>query len=102
MAKEKETAVAENAATEDAVAETPAEKKDERVELFVPKGAANDDPNLFISVNGVGYLLPRGKKSMVPPHIKAEYERSVAAQSKMDERVDELLAEANKPLPGTV
>jgi hypothetical protein len=83
----------------EAVAE---EKKDERVALFIPKGAANDEPNAFISVNGVGYLLPKGKTSMVPPFVKAEYDRSVAAQAKMDEHVDEMLAEAKKPLPGTV
>ena len=87
--------------TEAQVTEAPA-KKDERVDLYIPKGAANDEPNLFISVNGVGYLLPKGKTSKVPPHVKAEYERSVAAQNKMDEHVDELLEAANKPLPGTV
>lgn len=80
--------------------ETATTKKDDRVELFIPKGAANDEPNLLIGVNGVNYVLPRGKKSMVPPHIKAEYDRSVAAQNTMDERVDELLQKANQPLPG--
>ena len=79
-----------------------AEIKDERVALHIPKGAANDEPNLFISVNGVGYLLPKGKTSMVPPCVKAEYDRSVAAQNKMDEHVDELLEAAKMPLPGTV
>ena len=68
---------------------------EERVELFIPKGQVNDDPNFFISVNGVNYLLPRGKKSMVPPHIKAEYERSVKAQERMDENIDKML-EASK------
>ena len=72
------------------------------VKLHVPRGAANDEPNVFVSVNGVGYLLPKGKDSMVPPFVKAEYERSVAAQQKMDEHIDEMLAEAKKPLPGTV
>lgn len=75
-------------------------KNDGRVELFIPRGAANDEPNVLIGVNGVNYVLPRGKTSMVPPHIKAEYDRSVAAQNKMDERVDELLQKANQPLPG--
>ena len=70
-------------------------KVDTRVELFIPKGQVNDDPNFFISVNGVNYLLPRGKKSMVPPHIKAEYERSVKAQERMDENIDKML-EASK------
>lgn len=75
-------------------------KNDDRVELYIPRGAANDEPNFFIGVNGVNYVLPRGKKSMVPPHVKAEYDRSVAAQNTMDERVDELLQKANQPLPG--
>lgn len=75
---------------------------DDRVEVYIPKGAANDDPNLFVSVNGVGYLLPRGKKSMVPPHIKAEIDRSLEAQDTQDERVDALLKEASKPLPDSV
>ena len=36
------------------------------VNLFVPKGLANDDPNLFISINGKNFLLPKGKNSKVP------------------------------------
>ena len=74
--------------------------KEDRVELYVPKGAANDEPNHVIGVNGVNYVLPKGKKSMVPPCVKAEYDRSIAAQDRLDERVDALLEEANKPLPG--
>ena len=66
-------------------------KDENRVELFIPKGYANDDPNLFISVNGVNYLLPRGKKSMVPDFVSAEYHRSVEAQNKLDETVDKML-----------
>ena len=72
--------------------------KETRVELFIPKGAATDEPNLVIGVNGVNYVLPKGKKSKVPPFVKAEYDRSIAAQNRMDERVDALLKEANKPL----
>lgn len=70
-------------------------KKDNRVELFVPKGAANDDPNLFIGINSVNYILPRGKTSLVPPYVKAEYDRSVKAQEKQDENIDQML-EASK------
>lgn len=75
-------------------------KTDDRVEVYIPRGAANDEPNFFVGVNGVNYLLPRGKTSLVPPHIKAEIDRSLAAQNTMDERVDELLQKANQPLPG--
>ena len=78
------------------------EMKEERVPLTIPRGAANDEPNHIIGVNGVMYLLPKGKTSMVPPCVKAEYDRSVAAQNKMDEHRDELLEAAKTPLPGTV
>ena len=67
----------------------------ERVELFVPKGYANDDPNLLISVNGVNYLLPKGKTSMVPKFIADEFHRSQKAQEALDKHVDEML-EASK------
>lgn len=70
-----------------------------RVKLFVPKGAANDEPNLVIGINGKNYVLPRGKESMVPDFVKAEYDRSVAAQQKYDATVDEFLEKARKPLP---
>lgn len=70
-------------------------KSDKRVELYIPKGAANDEPNLLISVNGVNYVLPKGKTSMVPPEVAYEYKRSQNAQSKLDERIEEML-EASK------
>ena len=71
-------------------------KKAERVEVFIPRGNANDDPNLFVSINGVNYLLPKGKTSMVPPHVKAEIERSNKAQIAQDENIDALKAASEK------
>lgn len=68
---------------------------EERVEIFVPKGNANDEPNLLLAVNGVSYLLPKGKKSKVPKHIAEEFFRSQAAEVALDERVSEML-EASK------
>lgn len=68
---------------------------DDRVEVFIPKGSANDDPNFFVGVNGVNYLLPRGKKSLVPAHVAAEINRSFKAEEEMDEHIDEML-EASK------
>lgn len=68
---------------------------EERVEVFIPRGGANDDPNFFVSVNGVNYLLPRGKKSLVPKHIAEEIELSKKAQERVDENIDKML-EASK------
>ena len=71
-------------------------KKSDLVEIFVPKGYANDEPNFHIGVNGVNYLLPRGKTSKVPKHIAEEFYRSQKAQEALDKHVDEMLAEASK------
>lgn len=65
------------------------------MEVFVPRGGANEDPNLFVSVNGVNYLLPRGKKSMVPPEVAYELNRAQEAQEIMDKHIDDML-EASK------
>jgi hypothetical protein len=69
--------------------------KENREEIFVPKGYANDEPNLFISVNGVNYLLPKGKKSMVPDFVAAEFRRSQKAQERLDQNMEQML-EASK------
>lgn len=74
---------------------TTVNSANERVEIFVPKGYANDEPNLLIAVNGVNYLLPRGKSSKVPKFIADEFHRSQKAQEELDKRVDEML-EASK------
>ena len=68
---------------------------DERVEIFVPKGYANDEPNLMIAVNGVNYLLPKGKTSKVPKHIAEEFYRAQKAQEALDNRVDAMLKASN-------
>ena len=80
---------------ENTASKTIEKVKDNRVEVFVPKAYGNDDPNLFVSVNGVNYLLPKGKKSLVPAHVAAEIERSKRAESKQDENIDQML-EASK------
>ena len=72
--------------------------KEDYVDLFIPKGYANDEPNLFISVNGVNFLLPKGKTSKVPPYIKEEYERSQRAQEARDEKSEALLEKAKQPI----
>lgn len=73
-----------------AARKTPA--NEERVEIFIPRGSANDDPNFFVSVNAVNYLLPRGRSSMVPRAVADEIKRSMAAQIALDEKVERMLA----------
>ena len=71
--------------------------KENYVDLTVPKGYINDDPNVFISLNGKNYLLPKGKTSRVPLAVKTEYERSVRAQEALDTRSARLLEKPAKP-----
>jgi hypothetical protein len=71
--------------------------KEERVEVFVPKGTANDDPNLYVSVNGENFLLPKGQVSLVPPYIKAAIERSYGAQAYQEKSSNALIAKTLRP-----
>ena len=59
-------------------------RQEERVEIFIERGSANDDPNLFVSVNGYNCLLPRGKTSMVPKSVYDEIMRARRAQQRLD------------------
>ena len=94
MATNKDKATETTQATETtAAAVHPAE---DRVDLYVEKGYANDEPNLLIAINGVNYLLPKGKTSKVPQCVADEYYRSRKAQQHLDEQVDKMLAEASK------
>ena len=61
-----------------------------RVEVSVPRGADRGDPNLFVGLNGVNYLLPRGRKSDVPPEVAAEIARSERARDALDATMDAL------------
>ena len=59
--------------------------EDKRVEVFIPRGADRADPNFFVGINGINYLLPRGKKSMVPQAVAAEIARSEKAAEQLYE-----------------
>jgi len=65
-----------------------------KVELFIPKGHVNDEANLLIGINGVNYLLPRGKTSLVPAEVAAEYHRAQEAQAQLDAQMERLMEQA--------
>ncbi|MBR1565211.1 MAG: hypothetical protein IJ649_00470 [Oscillospiraceae bacterium] len=62
--------------------------EEKRVEVFIPRGADREDPNLFVGINGVNYLLPRGKKSKVPAAVAAEIKRADLAADRFYQSVD--------------
>jgi len=59
-----------------------------RVEVYIPRGADREDPNFFVAVNGVNYLLPRGKRSLVPKFVAKEIARSERAADRFYENMD--------------
>lgn len=81
-----------------ATTEKATTEKEKYVDLFIPKGYANDEPNHFISSFGKNYILPKGKTSKVPPHVKYEYERSQRAQEALDAKSEALLEKAKQPI----
>ena len=70
------------------------------VEVFIPRNGANQDPNYFVGVNGVSYILPRGKKSRVPAAAAAEIARAQAAEDAMYESKAKLKEAAGLPGEG--
>lgn len=86
-----EDKITKDTALSETVENTSETVKPARVERYIPKGSANDDPNMFIGINGVNYILPKGKTSMVPPEVAAEIDRALNAQQKQDDHVDEML-----------
>jgi hypothetical protein len=72
--------------------------KEGYVDLYIPKGYANDEPNYFISINGKNFILPKGKTSKVPQYVKDEYDRAIRAQEALDAKSEALLEKANQPI----
>lgn len=72
--------------------------KEGYVDLFIPKGYANDEPNHFISINGKNFILPKGKTSKVPQYVKDEYDRAMRAQEALDAKSEALLEKAKQPI----
>lgn len=76
--------------------ETKTPKTDDRVEIFIPRISGNTDPNEIIVLNGKNYILPRGKKSLVPKAVAAEWERSKNAQHKLDNAIFDMVEQARQ------
>ena len=67
-----------------------ATKNVERVKVTIPRARKGEDPNYFVGINGVNYILPKGQTSEVPPEVAYEIERAATAESYMYDRADEM------------
>ena len=70
-------------------------QQEERVEVYIERATGNDEPNLFVSVNGYNCLLPKGKTSLVPKSVAEEIKRAQKAQRRLDATIDALKEAAN-------
>ena len=71
-------------------------RQEERVEIYIERASGNDDPNLFVSVNGYNCLLPKGKTSLVPKSVAEEISRARRAQQQLDATIDAMKEAAAK------
>lgn len=71
-------------------------KVEDKVEIFVPRTPGNSDPNFIIVLNGKNYVLPKGKKCVVPKAVADEYERSKRAQYKVDNAIADMVEQARQ------
>lgn len=85
MATNKTNAIPEK--EHDLKAETAAAAEEKREKIFIPRGSDNEEPNLFVAINGVNYLLPKGKESTVPKAVADEIRRSWMAQTAAADRM---------------
>lgn len=58
--------------------------------VLVPRRSLKEEPNLFVAINGVSYLIPKGKEVEVPCFVAEEIRRSQAAEEAYFATVDEL------------
>lgn len=69
------------------------------VDIDIPRAASRtEDPNVFVSVNGKNYLLPKGKKSRVPEYVAKEIRRSWKATDKFNETADSIIEKSAEKL----
>ena len=64
-----------------------------RVSVTIPRARNGEDPNLFVGINGVNYIIPKGMMSEVPEAVAREIERAQAAEAQMYDESDALKAQ---------
>ena len=70
---------------------------EKKVELTIPRIPGVPNADVFVRVNGKAWQIPRGKKVMVPPYVKAEYELSINAQEKYEKTAEALQKASANP-----
>ena len=64
--------------------------KGKKVSITLPRAKSGEDREVFVGINGVNYLIPRGKEVEVPDYVAAEIRRAEDAEAYMDDEKDRL------------
>lgn len=65
-----------------------------KVKITLPKARGSEPKELLVGINGVNYLIPKGKQVEVPDFVAEEVKRAEAAEEYMDNQKDEMLKSA--------
>lgn len=66
------------------------ENKEEKRRIYVDRDTSDNDPNMYVAINGRSFLLPRGKYVEVPVYVADFIESCKRAQHRYDETIDRL------------
>ena len=61
-----------------------------REEIHIGRGGEREDPVLFVGINGLNYLLPKGRTSAVPREVAEEIRRAQRAREALAETMGSL------------
>lgn len=70
---------------------------EERVDVYVPRGGAHEDPNLYVCINGKEFLLPRGQTSNVPSYVKEAVDCLFSTQEYQEKHSQALIEKTKTP-----
>lgn len=65
-------------------------------EVFIPKRPGDGEPSYYVGINGKRYLIPKGKKVLVPEAVAQEVERAASAEAMQIEEEERRAAETKK------
>lgn len=74
-----------------------AETTVKRVKVTLPRAKSNEPKELWVAVNGVEYLIPKGKQVEIPDFVAEEIKRADAAAAFQDEERARMLEAGKKP-----
>ena len=68
----------------------------DRTSVTIPRARRGEEENLFVAINGVNYIIPKGKSVDVPDFVAAEIARAQAAEERMHQAREQMLEDARR------